>query len=238
MSLQRFYVAGIHNKWGPLELNHKIWINDEVLLQQWLNELHLKLGDRVVLFNDETERIYKIIMIEPPNSVQLELVTEEVVKTPATHVYLLWPLLEQEKNDRVLQKATTLGVHNFVPILADNGEKAGFNFEHARKIVIEAAEQCNRADIPEIREEPIDTEVAISEYASLPLLVCGQTKAVSELSCLEKVGILLAPEGDWSPREMEMFKKNNLSFVSVANLRLPTQIEAVSAVIGQVGKEA
>src|SRR5690606_20204102 len=96
-------------------------------------------------------RLYKIVQVEK-DGVKLELVTEFERKLPERHIYLFFSLLKKDKNEWVLQKCTELGVRNFVPIVADRSEKTGFNLERSEKIVIEAAEQCGRSDIPDVRE--------------------------------------------------------------------------------------
>jgi RsmE family RNA methyltransferase len=133
MKLHRFYVGNVHDKSGPLELDYKLWVDDENIVKQWLSVLRFKVGDQLVLFNDESERLYKIINIENPHSVKLQLVTEQNRKLPKKHVYLLWSLLKNDKNDFILQKATELGVRNFVPILAARTTKTGFNLARAKK---------------------------------------------------------------------------------------------------------
>lgn len=227
MRLHRFYAGGLHTKWGKVELEKSFWVHDDRLLNQWLRVLRYRVGDELVLFDDEVERLYKITKIETPDSVHLELVTEMDRELPKKHVYLLWSLLKKDKNDWVLQKATELGVRNFVPIVADRSEKTGFDIDRAHKILIEAAEQCGRADIPEIRE-PITVEEAISEYADLPLFICEQAEGEPDLS-LEKAGVLIGPEGGWSDRERELFKNADLAHINIAQFTLRAETAAVSA---------
>jgi 16S rRNA (uracil1498-N3)-methyltransferase len=228
MKIHRFYVGGIHDKAGPLELDQKIWVNEEALFNQWVRVLRFRVGDQLVLFNDDEERLYKIANIEQPHSVRLELITEQTRKLPKKHVYLMWSLLKKDNNDLVLQKGTELGVRNFVPIIADRSVKTGFDPDRARKIMIEAAEQCGRADIPAIRE-PISIDEAINEYKDLPLLVCEQGEQKQSLSKLDKMGVLIGPEGGWSNRESELFKQNNLAFIDIADFTLRAETAAVVA---------
>jgi 16S rRNA (uracil1498-N3)-methyltransferase len=228
MRLHRFYVGGVHDKWGPLELTHEVWVHDARLLNQWLKVLRYRQNDQLVLFNDETERIYKIIKIEQPHSVGLELVTETERTVPSKHLYLLWSLLKKDKNDWVLQKATELGVRNFVPILAARSEKTGFDIERAKKIIIEAAEQCGRSDIPDVRE-PITIEEAVKEYAELPLFVCEQsTEKLSLDMGIQKIGVLVGPEGGWAETELEMFKEYKLQHIAIAQFTLRAETAAVT----------
>lgn len=227
MRLHRFYAGGLHTKWGKVELEKNFWVHDERLMNQWLRVLRYRVGDELVLFDDTVERLYKITKIETPDSVHLELVTEMDRELPAKHVYLLWSLLKKDKNDWVLQKATELGVRNFVPIVADRSEKTGFDIERAQRILIEAAEQCGRADIPDIRE-PITVDEAISEYADLPLFICEQAEGEPENS-LEKAGVLIGPEGGWSDREKELFATKQLPHINIAQFTLRAETAAVTA---------
>lgn len=229
MKLHRFYVGGIHDKWGPLKLEHSMWVNDEQLINQWLRVLRFRPESQLVLFNDDTERIYKISKIEFPHSVQLELVTELERVFPAKHVYLLWSLLKKDKNDWVLQKATELGVRNFVPILADRSEKTGFDIERAHKIIIEAAEQCGRADIPDIRE-PITTSTAVAEYHDIPLFICEQGELIIDTTVLEAAALLIGPEGGWSDNEKQLFKQYDIPHITLGNFTLRAETASVVGV--------
>lgn len=228
MRLHRFYVGGVHDKWGDMELNHQFWIHDPRLINQWLKVLRYRAGDELVLFNDETDRIYKIVAIEPPLSVHLELVTEQERTMPKKHIYLLWSLLKKDKNDWVLQKATELGVRNFVPVLADRSEKTGFDVERAQKIIVEAVEQCGRSDIPDIRE-PITVDEAIAEYANLPLFICEQAELDPDFTAIEKAGVLIGPEGGWTEREKALFESAKLQHINIAQFTLRAETAAVTA---------
>lgn len=229
MKLHRFYVGGMHDKWGPTTLDHALWVHDERLLNQWLKVLRFRAGNELILFNDETDRIYKITKIEYPHSVHLELVTERERSLPNKHIYLLWSLLKKDKNDWVLQKATELGVRNFVPLMADRSEKTGFVIERAHKILVEAAEQCGRSDIPDIRE-PITIDEALLEYKDLPLFVCEQGADDPVLDDLEKLGVLIGPEGGWTDKERELFANNQIKQLAIAPFTLRAETAAVVAV--------
>src|SRR5690606_24523634 len=145
MRLHRFYIRPDSN-----ELTSEFWLDDITLRNQWLKVLRYREGDQVVLFDGiETERLYKISKVEI-NAVKLNMVTEFERKIPKNHIYMFFSLMKKDKNEWVLQKCTELGVRNFVPVIASRSEKLGFNIDRAQKIVIEAAEQCGRSDIPKV----------------------------------------------------------------------------------------
>lgn len=233
MRLHRFYAGGLHTKWGKVELEKSFWVHDEHLLNQWLKVLRYREGDELILFDDQVERLYKITKIESSNSVHLELVTEMERELPRKHLYLLWSLLKKDKNYWVIQKATELGVRNFVPIIADRSEKTGFDIERAQKIAIEAAEQCGRSDIPDVRE-PISVDEAISEYSYLPVYISEKlgltNKKIPKFAFSDTSCVLIGPEGGWSDREKELFKDNELEHIDIAEFTLRAETAAIVAV--------
>ena len=222
MRLHRFYVG------TELELKHNFWMNDQRILHQWKRVLRYQAGQQVVLFDGvETERLYRIVELSDTEA-HLELITDFERKLPAKDVYLLWALLKKDKNDWVLQKCTELGVSHFVPLLADRSEKTGFNEERAEKIIIEAAEQCGRSDIPTVRE-PMHVQTAIKELkGKVTLLICEQDSEGEGLTA-DPVGVFIGPEGGWSDAEKELFKSEGLGHINLHNFTLRAETAAVAA---------
>lgn len=230
MKLHRFYIHEMHNRFGDIALGKEVWVHDETLLHQWLRVLRYRVGDELVVFNDAEERLYKIVKIEGDASVKLELITELERKMPQKEVYLLWSVLKKDKNDWVIQKAVELGVHKLVPVLAERSEKTGLNIERAKKIIIEAAEQCGRGDIPEIRE-PIFLQEALEEYKDLPLFICEQhSSAVDTAIELEKLGVLIGPEGGWTDTEKVYFTEMGLQHIAISEFTLRAETAAIVVV--------
>lgn len=226
MKLHRFYV-------GSRDLVHSFWLDDERLFHQWSRVLRFEVGREVVLFNDQREvRLYRIAKIGN-NAVNVILVTEMEPELPARDVYLCFALLKKDKNDWVLQKGTELGVRHFLPLMTERTEKTGFDVLRAEKIVIEAAEQCGRADIPRVRE-PIKVETAIEELQEeAEILVAeqgGSSLAGLSLTPSRPVAILIGPEGGWSEAEKQVFSDKELRHVSLSGFTLRAETAAIAAV--------
>lgn len=221
MKIHRFFVPDV-------ELKHNFWLHDERLLHQWTRVLRFRPGQQVVLFDGLThDRLYKIDEIKP-NEAHLLHVTDFERQLPARNVYLLWSLLKKDKNDWVLQKCTELGVSHFLPLLADRSEKTGFNVERAEKIVIEAAEQCGRSDIPTVRE-PMHVKTAIEQLdGKVPLLVCEQGNDDTWTN-LDNLGILVGPEGGWSENEHGLFDAFHVPKMTLHNFTLRAETATVAA---------
>ncbi len=223
MRLHRFYLA------PPIELKHDFWLHDERIIHQWRNVLRFQVGQELVLFDGfGHDRLYKLTEITDREA-HLQHVTDFEPKTPKREIYLFFSLLKKDKNDWVLQKCTELGVSHFVPVLADRSEKTGFNLERAEKILIEAAEQCGRSDIPTVRE-PINIDTVINEFKDkIPLFICEQGEEGLDSNNLESAGVFIGPEGGWSDREKSVFMQNQLLHINLHDFTLRAETAAVTA---------
>ncbi len=224
MRIHRFYTG------SEIELKHDFWVHDARLVNQWRRVLRMAPGQELVLFDGTThDRLYKLIEINEREA-HLQLITDFERKVPSKEIYLLWSLLKKDKNDWVLQKCTELGASHFMPLLAERSEKTGFNLERAEKIVIEAAEQCGRSDIPAVRE-PMQVETAVTHFdGRVPLLVCEQTESNTRTD-MDNAGILIGPEGGWSDSEKQLFKDHHLTQLSLHDFTLRAETACVTAVM-------
>lgn len=222
MKLHRFYTP-------DLELDHSFWFKQSEILHQWTKVLRFRPGQEIVLFDGlKKERQYKITEISSTGA-HLEYVTDRILQAPQKEIYLLWSLLKKDKNDWVLQKCTELGVSHFVPLIADRSEKTGFNTERARKILIEASEQCGRSDIPNVRE-PMHVSKALEQYGdTVSLFICEQNSEDADVNT-DKVGLLIGPEGGWSDREKQFFLESKLQHISLHDFTLRAETAAVVGV--------
>jgi len=224
MRAHRFYIAGSN-------LDHDFWLHEPAILHQWNKVLRFRGGQQVVLFNNTQEKLYTVEELKPDEA-HLVYVTDFKRRLPTKDVYLLWSLLKKDKNDWVLQKCTELGVNHFVPLLADRSEKTGFNIERAQKIIIEAAEQCGRSNIPSLRQ-PINVQTAITELQQkITLLVCQQSEnnETPDWDATKKgsYGVLVGPEGGWSDAEKQLFTTHNLSHININDFTLRAETACVS----------
>lgn len=223
MKIHRFYTPDLNQK-------HGFWVQKPELLHQWTKVLRFRVGQQIVLFDGKKhDRLYKIIEIGKDEA-HLEMITDYERRLPAKNLYLFWSLLKKDKNDWVLQKATELGVSHFIPLLADRSEKTGFNMERANKIVIEAAEQCGRSDIPLVRDA-MHIANAVAQYKNkIALYVCEQGTESQSLAS-QDIGVLIGPEGGWSESEKQLFSDSELAHLQLHDFTLRAETAAITSVI-------
>lgn len=182
----------------------------------------------MVLFDGRShDRLYSIEVLNEREA-QLKHVTDLQRQVPDQNIFLFWSLIKKDKNDWVLQKCTELGVSHFIPLLAARSEKIGFNLERAQKIIIEAAEQCGRSDIPSLRE-PMLVATAIDDYTNKANLYVAEQSDSSPSPVKKDTGIFVGPEGGWTDSEKQLFKEKGVAQIGMSKFTLRAETAAVIA---------
>lgn len=224
MRLHRFYV-------GELDLASNVLITDAGLLWQWNKVLRVSSGQKVILFNRSSQQAEFSISEISKNLAVLEKGNDLSINVSGRDIWLFWSLLKRDNNELILQKCTELGVTNFVPFISDRTIKKDFNVERAKKIVIEAAEQCGRSEIPNIFS-PTKLEKIIDEYGGkIQLFIADQSGQIpdSKFQVPKVIGILVGPEGGWSNAELKLFEKYRLKKINIGQFTLRAETAAIVA---------
>ena len=223
MRLHRFFVK------TPLQ-HTKETINDERLVHQWRHVFRYNVGSEVILFDGSGEEYDSVIEKMNNREAEVRLVSERRGVMPEREIALFQSLIKKDKMEWVVEKATELGVAKIVPIISEHSEKKGFNLERARKIAIEASEQCGRADVPEIGEI-MNLESGIMNYAG-DKIIFDLSGIPMHDSCFinhNPLSIFVGPEGGWSDKEVERFKEAKMEIFSLGKLTLRAETAAVAA---------
>ncbi len=222
MRLHRFYVTQ--------PLGEEVVIDDVSIIKQWTKVLRYKQGDFVILFNGKgKDSTYSLSSVNSKECT-LTQIKESSSYIPNKKVTLYLSILKKDNFELVVQKATELGISTIVPIISERSEKKGINEERLHKILIEAAEQCGRADIPTISQV-----ISLSELLSKPfthdvtfvLQMNGATLSQEEIGNTKDIGFLVGPEGGWTENEEELFKKNNITSISLGKTVLRAETAAI-----------
>jgi len=222
MNLYRFYT-------GDIQLEHDFWLHDKQLLQKWNESLRIQQGQQVILFDGiQHDRLYKIDQITGQEA-HLLYVTELERKVPKHNIYLLWHLREGDANDQVLQNCTKAGVSHFLPLISEESGEVRFDHNRAEELVIEAAEQGGRSDVPTVRE-PMHMARAVEQLSEkIALYVCGREgeNVVDEND--ENIGLLIVPEAGWSDAQKGLLAEKQIKHLLVSGLESDPDVTALAA---------
>lgn len=152
--------------------------------------------------------------------------------------YRLTLAVAPTKNDQrfewFLEKATEMGIDRIVPLIAARSEKKRTKPERFRKILIAAMKQSNKAYLPEL-EDPVAFEEFLERIEGEGAFIahCYQEPQRSSLKDAYRQGedatVLIGPEGDFTPQEVDMAVKKGVRPISLGKAVLRTETAAVAA---------
>ena len=123
--------------------------------------MRIKVNETFSLFNIGGEWEAKIIDISK-NIVEFNIIKQLRQKENTKEVWLAFSPIKSNYFNFMIQKATELGVTKFLPIIFDRTVVRKINKERLQKIIIEAAEQSNRINVPLI-EKPQNLKKFLNE---------------------------------------------------------------------------
>ena len=174
---------------------------------------------------------------------------ESVKENFGTHNYHLTMAVCPTKNiDRYewfLEKGTEMGIDEVVPVIGEHSERRIIKPERLEKILVSAAKQSLKGAIPVLRDavsvKQFIKECAAAEGVKL-IAYCGEQEKVTLAQAVQKavaanpgaprITILIGPEGDFSPAEVEAAIGAGFSPLTLGDSRLRTETAAVAAVAG------
>lgn len=203
--------------------------------------LRLKPGDRVVLL-DGGDREYVVRLDE----VRTSSVTGTVASTrarrpePGLVLTLYQALVPRDRFETVLQKGTEVGISRFVPVwcersIVPGGDRVDASrLERWRRIVTEAAEQCERGIVPEVTAPLRFPEALVAAVRTGPLVLAwererersiqaGLQSALSVAADPHALGLMTGPEGGFSHLEIELARDAGAVTVSLGPRILRTE---------------
>lgn len=229
MKLQRFLVESLHFS------HDKIILKDKDLLNQIANVFRFKKGSQFIVFDGSgTEFLLEIEDISKKEIICLIKEEKSGIKR-SKKLTLIFSMIKKENMELVIQKCTEVGVTNFVPIISERTVKTGWNFSRMDKIMKEAVEQSGFSDIPTLANESVKLEKILERlekekenFDGLAILDSGGVSLASLKHVISVDTIMIGPEGGWSEKERDLFKKKNIKIISLGQNTLRAETACVS----------
>lgn len=216
--------------------------------------LRLRPGDVVVLF-DGSGREHLVRLSELSEAAACGRVVESRpgLAEPAVEVILYQSPVKGERFEWVLEKGTELGVARFVPLVLERAvvrpSPRGARAARWERIVIEAAEQCGRAILPEV-SPPQTLAEALASAPGLRILPYEGEGGLGLRGVLREkarepaaggrriVSLLIGPEGGFEAEEVRLAREVGVHVVSLGARILRSEtagIVAAAAVLYEFG---
>jgi 16S rRNA (uracil1498-N3)-methyltransferase len=171
------------------------------------NVMRRGVGDAVKLFNGKDGEWAARITAISRKTVRFEPLALTRAQASDPDCWLCFALLKRQKTDLVVEKATELGASVIQPIITERTQADHVNLERLRAIAIEAAEQCERLMVPEIRE-PMQLAALLAAWpGERQLFIADERRTGSGLrppaDALQPIALMTGPEGGWTSRELD-----------------------------------
>lgn len=220
-------------------MHHRIWIDaiqpsvtvggDE--FHHSVRVVRLREGEEVEVF-DRAGKIAraKVASIAKDHAV-LEVGEELASRESPLALTLAMAIIQLEKFELVLQKATELGVHAIVPLVTDRielrAERYAGKSERWQRILFEAVKQSGRSILPSI-ESPAKFDDVIAREGTKIVFDADMPPSADEPR--DRATAFIGPEGGFSPRELELAREHGAVFHRLGPRRLRAETAAIAAV--------
>lgn len=134
-----------------------------------------------------------------------------------------------------LEKATEMGITDIIPLITDRTERQHFRKDRMMGVLVSALIQSQQVWLPELLD-PIELEAFPWEHwsqASISIAHCEERVKIPFTEQVQKTTgdkiILIGPEGDFSPEEIQTAVSKGATEVSLGETRLRTETAAMVA---------
>jgi len=182
------------------------------------NVMRVMKGDTVRLFNGRDGEF--VGRIEDTAKKSLNVTIEKRLraqKNAVRKIHLLFAPIKKERMDFLIEKAVELGATDLHIVLTQNTDIRKINQDRIATQIIEAAEQCERLDIPALHA-PQDLFVKMAGWKKdIPILAAIERSDAKPLSKTDgDCAVLIGPSGGFDAAEKE--KLAALTFINPVSL--------------------
>ena len=193
--------------------------------------MRIKESEVFSLFNSNGEWEAKILNISK-SLVEFNITKQLRQKEYPKELWLAFSPIKSNYFNFMIQKATELGVTKFLPIIFDRTVVRRINKERLEKVIIEAAEQSNRINVPSI-EEPKSLKKFLDDK-KMDLIFTDLNSKTNKLDLKKLTNnpscIIVGPEGDFSETEREkILSYNGVQAIKINENILRSETAVISA---------
>lgn len=195
--------------------------------------LRLQAGDEIRIV-DGVGGFFKAIISQPhPKKCFVEIVEElpEIGRRNYKLNIAIAPTKNIERLEWFIEKVTEIGIDEITPIITRFSERKIIKPERLQKIIVSASKQSQKSRFPVLNPLCSFDEV-LKKYSAEQKFIAHcykDSKALLKNVCKKQsdIIILIGPEGDFSPEEVEKALSNQFIPISLGDSRLRTETAGI-----------
>ena len=224
----------MHIFYTPQIINGNLTLSEEES-KHCVKVLRLAKGDEISLIDGIGG--YYLATIDDANpkrcSFIIEQKTENFGQRPYRVSIAIAPTKNIDRTEWFVEKAVEMGIDEITMLICQRSERRSVNMERIEKIVLSAMKQSIKAYRPVLNEPTPFADYVTAPRSGRKLIAhCMETERTSLKSMVDKeceYTILIGPEGDFSPEEVELAVRNGYQCVHLGQSRLRTETAGVAA---------
>ncbi len=144
------------------------------------------------------------------------------------NAHLAFGIIKSDRLALLLEKGTELGVKSFQPMIMDRSIKRDMNLDRGERIIMAAAKQCGRSYFPRLLP-PITLDAWLENTHTKQRIFCHRSAELTPIQLTAQIGeaseihFLIGPEGDFSPRELDLLNRAHLKSLKLGGRRLRSE---------------
>ena len=225
----------MHLFFAPDLSSSEFYLPDEET-HHFIHVLRFSQGKQIeVTDGNGTRALCEAIQVSK-KQVLLNVLETEIFPQPSRKLHVaIAPTKNIDRFEWFVEKATELGISEITPIICRHSERKTLKLERIQKLVVAAARQAQHYFFP-----VVNSEVAYDKFldsvndkeVSAFIAHCEESEKqeARELASATNAIVLIGPEGDFSPEEIEKASKKGFKALSLGNSRLRTETAGLKAV--------
>jgi 16S rRNA (uracil1498-N3)-methyltransferase len=224
-------------------VRHRIYVpelqtSDDVIVSG--DEFHhaarvvrVREGEEVELFDGRGRMVHGKVSALARDQFTVAVEREIPSRESPLRVTLAMAIIQLEKFELVLQKATELGAYALIPLITDRVEVRPERYrgkaDRWQKIIFEAVKQSGRALVPSIAEPMSFDDALQARDGGVRIIFDADAEASPERAAEPSMTLFIGPEGGWSERELELARAAGCRFGRLGPRRLRAETAAIVA---------
>nr|WP_320000567.1 16S rRNA (uracil(1498)-N(3))-methyltransferase [uncultured Draconibacterium sp.] len=197
--------------------------------------LRLKEGDEIELVDGKGGFYKARIQNANPKKCQLCIIESQTdfgKKDFHLHIAIA-PTKNIDRTEWFLEKCTEIGIDEVTPLLSEHSERKVIKPERLEKILVSAMKQSVKAYLPKLNGLTKLSDLLSQTTETKKFIAHCNEGEKPHLKNVVKPGdnvlILIGPEGDFSPEEVDLALESGFEAISLGNARLRTETAGVVA---------
>ncbi|MGZ5245483.1 MAG: RsmE family RNA methyltransferase [Flavitalea sp.] len=197
--------------------------------------LRMQVGEEITLTNGKGTVYNAVIDDAHKKRTRVRITGSTQHEKPRQRLMMGVSLLKNTSRfEWFLEKATEIGVTDIVPLICSRTEKQQFRKDRMQTILVSAMMQSNQFWLPELYE-PVKFKDSLSLLSEVDFKMIAHCEAGDKQELQEILteknsrSILIGPEGDFTPEEIELALGKGFRPVSLGDTRLRTETACIVA---------